>query len=191
MTKKRDANSHDEREALLAFLNHQRESLRTATYGLTDEQARSAPSASTLSLAGLLNHAAVVERNWTNILQSIGKPNGAVEHVASFQPGDKTLEELHADYREAADAMDAAVLAVPDLDFLAPVPAGVPWFPKDIEAWTARWIVLHLIEETSRHCGHADVVRETIDGAQAVELRAAAEGWPEDGFVKPWRKAAA
>lgn len=130
MTKKRDANSHDEREALLAFLNHQRESLRTATYGLTDEQARSAPSASTLSLAGLLNHAAVVERNWTNILQSIGKTNGAVEHVASFQPGDKTLEELHADYREAADAMDAAVLAVPDLDFLAPSRPVCPGSPR-------------------------------------------------------------
>lgn len=190
MTKKRDANSHDEREALLAFLHHQRQGLRTAVHGLTEEQARCTPSASTLSLAGLLSHAAVVERNWTGILQSVGKPNGPSEHIASFQPGEKTLEDLLADYQEAADAMDAAVLAVPDLDFLAPVPAGVPWFPKDIEAWTARWIVLHLIEETARHAGHADVIRESVDGAQAVELRAAVEGWPEDGFVKPWRKPA-
>lgn len=190
MTKKRDSNSHDEREALLAFLQHQREGLRIATYGLTDDQARSAPSASTLSLAGLIHHAAVVERNWIGILQSANKPNGPAEHVASFQPGEQTLDELLASYQEAAEAMDAAVLAVPDLDFLAPVPAGVPWFPKDIEAWTARWIVLHLVEETARHAGHADVIRESVDGAQAVELRAAAEGWPEDGFVKPWRKTA-
>ena len=190
MTKKWDSNSHDERQALLAFLEYQREALRIATHGLTDEQARSTPSASTLSLAALLNHAAVVERNWTNILRSTDKPNGPAEHVASFQPGSKTLEELRADYQQAADAMDAAVLAVSDLDFLVPVPAGVPWFPKDIEAWTVRWIVLHLIEETARHAGHADVIRESADGAQGVELRAAAEGWPEDGFVKPWRKSA-
>ncbi|WP_034269676.1 DinB family protein [Actinospica robiniae] len=188
MTKKWDSNSHDERVALLGFLDHQRGALRIATHGLTDEEARSTPSASTLSLAALINHAAAVERNWTNILRSAGKPNGPAEHVASFQPGEKTLEELLADYREAADVMDAAILAASDLDALVPVPAGVPWFPKDIEAWTVRWIVLHMIEETARHAGHADVIRESADGAQAVELRAAVEGWPEDGLVKPWRK---
>lgn len=190
MTKKWDSNSHDEREALLGFLEHQREGLRIATHGLTDEQARTTPSASALSLAALINHAAAVERNWTDILRSAGRPGGPAEHVASFQPGEKTLEELHADYREAADVFDAAVLAVPNLDFLVPVPSGAPWFPKDIEAWTARWILVHLIEETSRHAGHADVIRESIDGAQAVALRAAVEGWPESDFVKPWRKPA-
>jgi len=188
---KRNANSHDEREALLAFLHIQREGLRTATHGLTEEQARCTPSASTLSLAGLIGHAAAVERNWTNILRSTGTADGPTEHVASFQPGEKTLEELLAAYREAADVTDAAFLAVPDLEHPVPVPAGVPWFPQDIESWTARWVLVHLIEETARHAGHADVIRESVDGAQAVELRAAVEGWPEDGFVKPWRGPAA
>ncbi len=70
------------------------------------------------------------------------------------------------------------------------MPKGVPWYPKDLGAWTVRWVLVHLIEETARHTGHADIVRETVDGAQAVELLAAVEGWPEDGFVKPWRKPA-
>ena len=72
---------------------------------------------------------------------------------------------------------------------LVPVPQ-VPWFPKDIEAWTVRWVLVHLIEETARHWGHADIVRETVDGAQALELLAAVENWPEEGGpVKPWRRA--
>jgi hypothetical protein len=51
----------------------------------------------------------------------------------------------------------------------------------------ARWILLHLIEETARHAGHADLIREALDGALSGPLMAAAEGWPADGWVKPWR----
>ena len=190
MTKKRDSNSHDEREALLAFLHDQREALRRTAYGLTDEEAALVPSASALSLAGLLHHAAAVEANWAGILQVTGTPNGPAEQVASFQPGGSSLEELLADYRRAAEATDAAFLALADLDHLTPVPSGVPWFPKDIDSWTARWILVHLIQETARHAGHADIIRETLDGAQALELKAAAEGRPETDFVKPWRRPA-
>ncbi|MBR7838649.1 DinB family protein [Actinospica durhamensis] len=190
MTKKWDSNSHDEREALLGFLHNQREALCRSVYGLTDEQAALAPSASALSLGGLLRHLTAIEGNWTGILQVTGTPNGVAEHLASFQPGGSTVEELIADYRRAAEATDAAFLAIPDLEQLAPVPQGVPWFPKDVESWTARYILVHLIEETARHAGHADIIRETLDGAQSIELKAAAEGWPESDFVKPWRKPA-
>ena len=48
--------------------------------------------------------------------------------------------------------------------------------PRDVEAWSVRWVLLHLIEETARHAGHADIVRESIDGAQMYELMAAVEG---------------
>ena len=48
------------------------------------------------------------------------------------------------------------------------MPQGVPWFPDDVEAWSVRWVLLHLIEETARHAGHADIVRETIDGATVL-----------------------
>jgi uncharacterized damage-inducible protein DinB len=185
-----DANSHDEREALLGFLESQRQGLRRAVHGLTDEQAKLAPSASALSLAGLIKHVADVERSWVEILRAEHNPARQSQYFASFQPGEEKLEDLLADYAASAEETAAAFLALADLDHPAPVPAGVPWFPKDIEAWTARWVLVHLIEETARHTGHADIIRETVDGAQAVELTAAVEGWPENGFVKPWRKPA-
>ena len=70
-----------------------------------------------------------------------------------------------------------------------PVPKGVPWFPDDIEAWSVRWVLLHLIEEIARHAGHADIVRESIDGATMYELMAAAEGWPATDWLQPWAPA--
>jgi Protein of unknown function (DUF664) len=66
------------------------------------------------------------------------------------------------------------------------VPKGVPWFPDDVDAWSVRWILLHLVEEIARHAGHADIIRETIDGATMYELMAAAEGWPATDWLTPW-----
>ena len=70
-----------------------------------------------------------------------------------------------------------------------PVPKGVPWYPDDVDAWSVRWVLLHLIAETARHAGHADIVRESIDGATAFPLMAAAEGWPATEWMQPWEKA--
>ena len=186
---KRNMIGTDERETLLGFLDAQRADLRTAVHGLTDAEARLAPSVSALSVAGLLKHAASVEREWASIIQQQPQENDFTKHAASFEPDEIPVAELLADYEAAAKETDETILAAADLNQPVPVPQGVPWFPKDIEAWTVRWVLVHLIEETARHAGHADVVRESIDGAQAVELRAAVEGWPEDGFVKPWRRA--
>ena len=185
----RDMNGTDEREALLGFLDRQRAGLRNAVYGLTEEEARLAPSASALSVAGLIKHAAAIERIWAGLVrQQYANPDFST-HVASFQPGEIPVAELLEDYTRAAKETDETFLAVKGLDEPVPVPQGVPWFPKDIEAWSARWVLVHLIEETARHSGHADVIRETIDGAGAVELLAAVEGWPQDGYVKPWHRA--
>ena len=89
------------------------------------------------------------------------------------------------DYGQAAAETDEIVGSL-DLDRPVPVPKGVPWFPDDIDAWTVRWVMLHLITETARHAGHADIVRETIDGASAFPLMAAAEGWPATPWMQPW-----
>ena len=178
----------DEREVLLGFLDTQRDALRTALYGLTDEEARLAPSASALSVAGLIKHAASVEREWAGLIRQEPSENDFQKHAASFQPGEAFVADLLKDYEAAAAETDAAILAAADLNQPVPIPKNVPWFPKDIEAWSVRWVLVHLIEETARHTGHADIVRESIDGAQAVELRAAVEGWPETSFVKPWRR---
>ena len=58
----------------------------------------------------------------------------------------------------------------------------VPWIPAGL-VWTPRWVLLHLIEETARHAGHADIIRESIDGATCWTLMAAAEGWPQQDWA--------
>ena len=67
-----------------------------------------------------------------------------------------------------------------------PVPQGVPWYPDDLDAWSVRWVLMHLVSETARHAGHADIVREAVDGATAFPLMAAAEGWPATPWIQPW-----
>ena len=64
---------------------------------------------------------------------------------------------------------------------------AAPWYPEDPEGFSARWILLHVFEELARHAGHADIIREHIDGATMYELMVAEEGWPETDWLKPWR----
>ena len=63
--------------------------------------------------------------------------------------------------------------------------------PRTSTRWSVRWVCFHLIEELARHAGHADIVREHVDGATMYELMAGAEGWPETPWLKPWRPPAA
>ncbi len=65
---------------------------------------------------------------------------------------------------------------------LPPTVDLVPWIPGGI-VWTPRWVLLHLIEETARHAGHADILRESIDGGTCWTLMAAAEGWPAQDWA--------
>jgi hypothetical protein len=64
-----------------------------------------------------------------------------------------------------------------DLGAPVSVPKHVPWFPSDVDAWSVRWVLHHVNEETARHAGHADIIRESIDGYDALSLMALAEGW--------------
>jgi uncharacterized damage-inducible protein DinB len=177
----------DERSGLLGFIAQQRRVLKHAAYGLTGEQLRATPSASALSVGGLLKHVAFTERGWANRIS--GGPEVSEEEAYHQQfalAESDTLESLYAEIDAAAAATEAAVADV-DLGHPVPVPKGQPWFPQDIEAWSVRWVLLHLIEEIARHAGHADIIRESIDGATGVELLAGAEGWPENPWLKPWR----
>ena len=81
------------------------------------------------------------------------------------------------------------VIAEADLDTAVPVPHDVAWFPQDIDHWSVRWVALHLIEELTRHAGHADIIRESIDRATMYELMAANEEWPETDWIKRWKPA--
>ena len=180
----------NEQEGLLGFLAQARHLLRLTAYGLTPEQLRAAPSASELSVGGLIKHCASTEEQW---LSTIRKQPQTVDYAAyadNFRlADDETIEEVFARYDRVAEQLEQTVAEIGDLGFTIPIDHSVPWNRKDMDNWTLRWVLLHLIEETARHNGHADIVRESIDGATAFPLLAAAEGWPETDWLKPWRPA--
>jgi uncharacterized damage-inducible protein DinB len=183
----------DERSGLLAYLAQQRHVIRIAAHGLSDEQARAVPSASDLSVGGLVKHAANTESGWIDVvLQQPQKPfdDAMADYFDNYRLGEsETLESVLDRYDRVAARTEEVIAGIEDLGQAVPVPQGVPWYPKDVEAWSVRWVLLHLIEETARHAGHADIIRESLDGATAMPLMAAAEGWPESDWVKPWRGA--
>src|SRR3954451_12335642 len=179
----------EEREQLLAFLAQQRYVLRLTAYGLTDDQARATPSVSPLSVGGLVKHVSFVEWNWMGMVQGKDRQS-SIDYETNFTMlPDESLASVFARYDEVAAETEAIVRGLP-LDHPVPVPQGVPWFPDDIDAWSVRWVLVHLIAETARHAGHADIVRETVDGATAFPLLAAAEGWPSTPWLQPWQPAA-
>ncbi|MFG2130570.1 DinB family protein [Streptomyces sp. NPDC048751] len=165
----------DERGALLSFLAEQRGGIRRSVLGLTDEQASSRPSASELSLAGLVKHVAEVEQSW--VARAKGE-EPAVHREASnwhecFALVDGETLASQLDYWEKVAAeTEAFARSVPSLDDSFPLPKA-PWFPE--ESVSVRWVLLHLIRETARHAGHADIIREALDGKTAFELVALAE----------------
>jgi uncharacterized damage-inducible protein DinB len=181
----------DERELLLAYIAQQRDGIRYAAYGLTDEQARLTPTSGTLSVGGLVKHATHMEQGWIDTVEQRPPPSfpeAMAAYEENFRLGsDETLAGALAALDEAAARTARVVAGIADLNQPVPVPQGVPWYPDDLDAWTVRWVLLHLVEEFGRHAGHADLVREAIDGATMYELMAGAEGWPETEWIKPWR----
>jgi hypothetical protein len=178
----------DERAQLLAFIEQQRDGIRYAAYGLTDEQARLTPSASSLSIGGLVKHAIDMERGWIDMVMQRQRDASPSGYEDNFRLGaDETLAGVLAVYDEVARETASVIAAIDDLNQPVPVPKGVPWYPADLDAWTVRWVLLHLVEEVARHAGHADIVRESIDGATMYELMGAAEGWPATDWLKPWQ----
>jgi hypothetical protein len=166
----------DERDGLLKFLAAQRNALKVSVYGLGREQATSQPSVSALNLAGLIKHVANVERHWV-VGTMMQRPLPQHDYEGAFSlKDDETVQGVVAFYDEVAAETESIVNELADLDLPVPVPKGVPWFPKDVDAWSARWVLLHLIQETARHVGHSDIIRESIDGSNAFALMAKAEG---------------
>ena len=185
--------SNDERELLLGYLAQQRLVLRTTAFGLRDDQARLVPTAGALSIGGLLKHVATTESFWLDVVLQQNEPfswEAADGYADEFSmTDDETLDAILARYELVADRTESIVRSLP-VDHPVPVP-DAPWFPKDVDAWSLRWVLLHLIQETGRHAGHADIVRESIDGATGFELLAAAEDWPDEPWLQKWRPAVA
>ncbi|MFD5000875.1 mycothiol transferase [Streptomyces buecherae] len=161
---------HAERDALLRALAEQRATLLIALRGLTDAQAGRRSTASELTLGGILKHLAQGERVWAQLIsERRGEtPDGMWDMGQYHLAADDTLADLRAAYAAATRAMDAAVGALPDLDVAVPLPPA-PWDPEAVpETWTARRALLHMLRETAQHAGHADIIRECLDGANTT-----------------------
>ncbi|MFE7383181.1 DinB family protein [Streptomyces zhihengii] len=161
----------DERGALISFVEAQRGAVRRSVLGLTEEQAASRPSASELSLSGLLKHVAETELNWLRMAQRKPNEKQRTEDTwgDSFRLVDgETIPGVLAFWDSVARETEEFVRSVPSLDDTFPLPPA-PWFPKDAEV-SMRWLMLHLVEEVGRHAGHADIIRESLDGKGAFDL---------------------
>lgn len=176
----------DEREMLLTWLGHVRYMLRLTAYGLSDDQARATPTRSELSIGGLIKHSAAVERGWMNgIVLRDEDGSGDDDSSDLHLDDDESLADVLAQYVDAAANTDRIVGGITDLGQRVPVPEYSPLF-GDVDAWSVRWVLEHLIVETARHTGHADIIRESLDGATAFPLLATAESWPAVTWLTPW-----
>ena len=161
-----------ERADLLQSLARQRYFLRNTTRGLTDEQAALRTTASELSLGGLIKHVTLTERQWVQFI--VEGPSAmawdeasAGDWMAAFRMGDgETLAGLLENYGQVASQTEELVAQLPDLDAAQPLPQA-PWFEPGAR-WTARRVLLHMIGETAQHAGHADIIRESLDGAKSM-----------------------
>jgi hypothetical protein len=160
-TSRRPADS-SEKELLGNFLDFHRDTLLWKLEGLDDDQVRRPLTASGLCLLGLVKHLGWIERNWfqrTFLGQELRMPwdGDPADPDLDFriEPGETTREVI--DFYRAECARSREIVAAADLDEHARR-AGR-------QDRTLRWIVVHMIEETARHNGHADILRELIDGA--------------------------
>ena len=167
-----------ERADLLESLRTQRYFLRHTVDGLTDEQARLTPTASELSLGGIIKHVAATTAGWldfiergTEAMPSVDFENPAPEVIEKFHDEfrfreDETLAQVLEEFDRVGARTDALVESLPDLDLSHPLPAA-PWFPPGASR-SARRVFVHLVAETAQHSGHADIIRETIDGQKTM-----------------------
>ena len=159
--------SGSERDLLLGFLDHQRETVLLKTEGLGAEQLAAAIPPSSLTLAGLLNHLALVEDSWFPV-RFAGRPEddlwAGVDWDADPDHEFRTAigvapDVLRARYADACARSREVVAVTASLDELS-----VGTSTRTGNRWNLRWVLLHMIEETARHAGHADLLREAIDG---------------------------
>lgn len=159
-----------ERADLLETLGKHRFFLRNTARGLTDEQAAERSTVSALTIGGLIKHVADTENRWLDFAQgrpsAVGGGGDPTDWANQFTmlPGE-TLAGLLERYEEVAARTDELVRTL-DLDATNPLPKA-PWFEPGAR-WSVRRVLLHVIAETSQHAGHADIIREAIDGSKSM-----------------------
>jgi hypothetical protein len=162
-----------ERADLLEALGAHRAFLRQTVRDLDDEQAATRTTVSELCLGGLIKHVAEVEERWADFITEGSAAMSSFDaaameaHALSFQmlPGE-TLAGLLDHYEQVASRTDALVASIPSLDAAQPLPEA-PWFQPGATR-SARRVFVHIIAETAQHAGHADIIREALDGAKTM-----------------------
>lgn len=171
-----------ERSDLLESLRRHREFLLFTVQDITDDQARERTTVSELTLGGLIKHVASVEADWARFIVEGPKespeidwenvdwsnpPPEAQEFMDSHRMTEsETLADLLANYEAVAARTDALVESLPDLNATQLLPKA-PWFAEGAVR-SARRSLLHIIAETSQHSGHADIIREALDGQKTM-----------------------
>jgi hypothetical protein len=145
---------HDERRSLIGHLQFQRESLLRKLDGVTETQARWSPVESGTSLLWLLRHAGFAESIW--VLHRFARVPTDPDLLCNDLQAEDTIDSLATRYRNVWQSVDA-ITAVSDLDAVCHV-------DDDMSDPDLRWVIAHLATETARHAGHADILRELIDG---------------------------
>jgi uncharacterized damage-inducible protein DinB len=161
-----DPTTNSERDSITQYLDYQRETILLKTEGLTKEQLAQRIPSSELTLAGILYHLALVEEDWFEHdflgLESREDWQGVdwkADPNYEFRTAlEKEPDWLRRRYRDACNRARKVAAEAGSLDdvSVSPLSGGKPF--------TLRWVMLHLIEETARHAGHADILREAIDG---------------------------
>jgi len=183
-TATQSAPTYRELQDLLESLARQRHFLRFTVQNLTDDQARSHPvPSSELSLGGLIKHVMAGESQWIDFAVNGAAATGSGSmdfddpdfdwnnpYIVEWRNGfrmleNETLEGLLEAYAARA-TQTQAVLSSLDLNTAHELPKA-PWFEPGA-SWTVRRVVLHLIAETSQHAGHADILREALDGQKTM-----------------------
>lgn len=180
----------DERTDLLTELATARAALTKTTSGLSDEQAAKSPTVSTLCLGGLVKHVASMEEGWlrfvvdgpsamshelpegvtwADIMAGTAReiPQWMIDHENGFRvlPGE-TLAGILEQYEHIAAETEKIIASVPDLSATHPLPPA-PWGGPGGER-SIRQVLLHVIAETAQHAGHADLLRESLDGQKST-----------------------
>lgn len=186
------AETTDENDSLATFAQQQIDQIATTLHGLEQEQLALVPSASGMSLGALARHVLMISGGAARAMEAAPAappaPASSPQQLMAegglapeaLREGDAP-ESLIEQLQQAGVELAAAIREV-DLETRGPVP-DQPWF-EGRTTWSLRWYALHLIEENARHAGHADILRESIDGRTAYELNALAAGqtWPPAGW---------
>ena len=165
-----------ERADLLEALGTHRHFLRYTVRDLTDEQARQRTTVSELTLGGLIKHVSATESGWVDFVlegpSSMGDYTSMSEEVMAQWADqfkllpEETLAGVLEEYAKVAARTDEVVATLPDLSVSHPLPKA-PWFPPDGRR-SARRVFVHIVAETAQHAGHADIIREALDGSKSM-----------------------